>query len=72
MNKPYSGNRKPFVLALFAEKDREKVIPVLDALENIEAVEAEYADKYKDFCDKFCYLDDGHASERIVKKVFGI
>ncbi|MCR5725876.1 MAG: bifunctional glycosyltransferase family 2 protein/CDP-glycerol:glycerophosphate glycerophosphotransferase [Lachnospiraceae bacterium] len=45
---------------------------VLDALENIEAVEAEYAGKYKDFCDKFCYLDDGHASERIVKKVFGI
>ena len=24
MTKPYSGNGKPFVLALFAEKDREK------------------------------------------------
>ena len=33
MNKPYSGNGRPFVLALFAEKDREKVIPVLEALE---------------------------------------
>ena len=33
MNKPYSGNGKPFVLALFAEKDREKVMPVLEALE---------------------------------------
>ncbi|MBO4509757.1 MAG: bifunctional glycosyltransferase family 2 protein/CDP-glycerol:glycerophosphate glycerophosphotransferase [Lachnospiraceae bacterium] len=44
---------------------------VLDALENIENVEAEYAEKYKEFCDKFCYLDDGHASERIVERVFG-
>ena len=33
MNKPYSGNGKPFVLALFAEQDREKVLPVLEALE---------------------------------------
>ena len=45
---------------------------ILDALENIDVVEREYADKYKEFCDKFCYLDDGHASERIVKKVFGV
>ena len=44
---------------------------ILDALKNIDKVEAEYADKYKEFCDRFCYLDDGHASERIVKKVFG-
>ena len=27
---------------------------------------------YKEFTDKFCYLDDGHASDRIVKKVFGV
>ena len=33
MNKPYSGNGKPFVLALFSEQDREKVTPVLEALE---------------------------------------
>ena len=44
---------------------------ILNALKNIDKVEAEYADKYKEFCDRFCYLDDGHASERIVKKVFG-
>ena len=44
---------------------------VLDALENIGAIEAEYAGKYKDFCDKFCYLDDGNASERVVKRIFG-
>lgn len=41
---------------------------VLDALENIDRVSAEYRDKYEDFCNKFCYLDDGNASERIVKK----
>ncbi len=45
---------------------------ILDALRNIDKVEAEYADKYKEFCDRFCYLDDGQASERIVKKVFGV
>ena len=33
MNKPYSGNGKPFVLALFAPEDRAKVLPVLEALE---------------------------------------
>ena len=44
---------------------------VLDALENIGAVEEEYSEKYKEFCDKFCYLDDGHATERIVNRVFG-
>ena len=33
MNKPYSGNGKPFVLAVFAGKDGEKVRPVLEALE---------------------------------------
>jgi len=44
---------------------------ILDALENIDCVEEQYREKYKEFRDKFCYLDDGHASERIVKKVFG-
>lgn len=43
---------------------------VRDALADIEAVSDGYADKYNSFCDKFCYLDDGHASERIVKRVF--
>lgn len=33
MKKPYSGNEKPFVLALFAEQDRAKVIPILEELE---------------------------------------
>ena len=45
---------------------------VLDALENIDTVSEAYKEKYKEFTDKFCYLDDGHASERIVKKIFGV
>lgn len=43
---------------------------VLEALENINAVNEEYKEKYEEFCNKFCYLDDGKAAERIVKKVF--
>ena len=39
MNKPYSGNSKPFVLALFSEKDTEKVMPVLEALAREELAE---------------------------------
>lgn len=30
----------------------------------------EYKEKYKTFSDKFTYLDDGHASERVVKRIF--
>ena len=45
---------------------------ILNALKNIDSVEETYKDKYKEFTDKFCYLDDGHASDRIVKKVFGV
>ena len=31
----------------------------------------EYRRKYEEFAGKFTYLDDGHASDRVVKKVFG-
>ena len=30
----------------------------------------EYTAKYQTFSDKFTYLDDGHASERVVKRIF--
>ena len=45
---------------------------ILNALKNIDSVEEAYKEKYKEFTDKFCYLDDGHASDRIVKTVFGV
>ena len=44
---------------------------VLKALKDLEGVERKYADKYREFTEKFCSLDDGHAAERIVKAVFG-
>ena len=53
MNKPYSGNSKPFVLALFSEKDKEKVMPVLEALEK----------KGLTLCGQ-----DGRATEKQAKK----
>ena len=44
---------------------------VLNALKDLEGVERKYAVKYREFTDKFCSLDDGHAAERVVKAVFG-
>ena len=31
----------------------------------------DYISKYKEFSDRFTYLDDGHAAERVVKRIFG-
>ena len=53
MNKPYSGNSKPFVLALFSEKDKERVTPVLETLEK----------KGLTLCGQ-----DGHTTEKQAKK----
>ena len=44
---------------------------VIDAIENIDDITKQYADKYDEFYDRFCSVDDGHAAERICKKVFG-
>ena len=38
---------------------------------NIDKVTEEYKDKYAEFYDRFCCIDDGHAAERVVKAVFG-
>ena len=53
MNKPYSGNSKPFVLVLFSEKDKARVAPVLEALEK----------KGLTLCGQ-----DGRATEKQAKK----
>ncbi|MGE6630081.1 bifunctional glycosyltransferase/CDP-glycerol:glycerophosphate glycerophosphotransferase [Bacillus sp. NPDC077027] len=42
---------------------------VLNSIKNIEKVEKEYKEKYDAFYHKFCSLEDGKASERIVNKV---
>ena len=43
---------------------------VADALLDIDGIRDAYADKYMAFTDDFCYLDDGHAAQRIVDAVF--
>lgn len=43
---------------------------ILDAVENINAVERKYAERYEAFYDRFCSWDDGRASEKVVNAVF--
>ena len=43
---------------------------LVNAIININKVGKEYVDKYNRFYRKFCYIDDGHAAERVVNKVF--
>ncbi|WP_130860488.1 CDP-glycerol:glycerophosphate glycerophosphotransferase [Gracilibacillus phocaeensis] len=59
--------------------DMEKDLPgpllytseeVVNSIKNIDQLEQEYADKYNDFYNIYCSLDDGYATERVVKQVF--
>jgi CDP-glycerol glycerophosphotransferase len=43
---------------------------VLNAIKNIDKVSETYKDKYNEFYNRFCHLDDGYASKRVVDKVF--
>lgn len=60
--------------------DMEKELPgpilrtndaVVDALQNMEAITETYKARYEEFYERFCSVDDGHASERVIEKVFG-
>ncbi len=44
---------------------------VVDALHNMDAITETYKDRYETFYERFCSVDDGHASERVIEKVFG-
>lgn len=44
---------------------------VADALEDLEAVSARYDSAYAAFCDRFCALEDGAATERVIEAFFG-
>ena len=44
---------------------------VIDAIERIDDITEQYKERYDVFYERFCSVDDGHASERICKKVFG-
>ncbi|WZY00276.1 CDP-glycerol:glycerophosphate glycerophosphotransferase [Bacillus sp. FSL W7-1360] len=43
---------------------------VMDALENIESVSAEFEQKRDDFYNQYCHLDNGQASRHVVERVF--
>jgi CDP-glycerol glycerophosphotransferase len=41
-----------------------------DALRDIDGVRSSWAARYDEFTKRFCELDDGHASERVVDRLF--
>lgn len=43
---------------------------VVDAIKNIDQVQEKYKDRYEEFYNRFCCIDDGHATERVVNKIF--
>ena len=43
---------------------------VLEAIKNIDQIEEEYKERYDQFYNRFCHLDDGNASKRCVERVF--
>lgn len=45
---------------------------VVDAIRNIDDIKEEYSDKYELFYDRFCSLEDGHASENVARRVFNL
>lgn len=60
--------------------DMEKELPgpilrtndaVVEALHNMDAIAETYKARYEEFYNRFCNVDDGHASERVIEKVFG-
>ena len=44
---------------------------VIDAIEHIDTITEKYKERYDVFYERFCSVDDGHASERICTKVSG-
>jgi len=43
---------------------------VAEALQDLDGVRAQYADRYSAFREAFCELDDGHAAARVVDRLF--
>ena len=43
---------------------------VIDGIKNIDNISSKYSEKYKQFYEKFCGLEDGHASEKVARAVF--
>lgn len=45
---------------------------VIKAIQNIDVLTQEYKEKYAQFYERFCGLEDGHASENVCKEVFNL
>jgi CDP-glycerol glycerophosphotransferase len=45
---------------------------IVDALRDPEAIRAAYDDRYEAFVESYCGLSDGHATERVVDRVFDL
>jgi CDP-glycerol glycerophosphotransferase len=45
---------------------------VVEAIHDIDHITEQYHEKYDQFYERFCSLEDGHASENISKRVFGL
>ena len=43
---------------------------LVDALHHIDEISEKYKKRYDRFYDKFCHVDDGHASKRAIDIVF--
>lgn len=62
---------------LYIDMERELPGPVLttnqevvEALRRIDEVSVQYRTRYEEFYERFCCVDDGRASERIIEEVF--
>lgn len=45
---------------------------VIEAIERIDEVQEEYAEKYDTFYERFCAWDDGRSAQKTVEHVFGV
>ena len=44
---------------------------VIESIKNIDSLTEEYSEKYDKFYERFCNLEDGNASKRVVESVWG-
>lgn len=44
---------------------------VAESIQNIDKIKEQYEGRYDAFYEKYCHLEDGHSTERVVKQVFG-
>ena len=43
---------------------------VVEAISNIDRIEKEYNERYDEFYDRFCSIEDGNASQRIYNRLW--